>query len=528
MTLTAETPTRALKNNQIEENTFFGNGTADVRLQSGQPAGTMNTNVFFNNSFGSSVAVINNHTLGEVIDFSGNWWGANTTAGVQAKITGLGASDVDFTPFLDSPSDTDGAPGFQGDFSTLHVTALGGQTGATGRIDEAVGLANTNGAVIVHDGTYAELVNVNKSLILTVNPGDTATVTAPGAASNAAVFSVTAPDVTIDGFEIVVNRPNAAVGIAAQSNLGPFDNLQITNNNIHSTGSGSTFATGPTVNAAAIYLKGDGAPIEQVLLQGNTVDMTSGGDYYSRGVFLREVQATIGGASASDGNDITGIGKDLLFQFPSDPSGVGGSGSLIQNNTFRGPLGIDITEPNPGAVNIRDNTFVNGFGPLAGTEALFLNHVVNPSATVSIFDNSFSDYETGVHFYNQSSASVTSNTFTGAMGPITDADVLVEGTSGPETISVTPTGVSYASASAVIDGTVGSLKVLGLAGDDIFNVDPSLNTEYFLFGGDPAAPASPGDTLNYFTPAGESASFKLHGSGLRRFLRHRRVSRRQF
>jgi hypothetical protein len=87
------------------------------------------------------------------IDASGNWWGSNTEAGVLAA---LGA-DVDYTPWLDHGTDLSGDPGFQGDVSTLWVSALSPQTGASGRIQEAVDLV-TGSTVYVLAGTYEEQV----------------------------------------------------------------------------------------------------------------------------------------------------------------------------------------------------------------------------------------------------------------------------------------------------------------------------------------------------------------------------------
>ncbi len=70
-----------------------------------------------------------------LVNASGNWWGTADAAAVS----GLTPGDVDYTPWLNSATDTDPATvGFQGDFSYLNVAADSPQSGATGRIQEAI------------------------------------------------------------------------------------------------------------------------------------------------------------------------------------------------------------------------------------------------------------------------------------------------------------------------------------------------------------------------------------------------------
>ncbi|QDU49052.1 golvesin C-terminal-like domain-containing protein [Gimesia panareensis] len=175
-------PTRGAQDNIIEENIFLNNGAGmsaagygDVRLDD-QFDGTISTNTFFNNSFGSTVAVFNNETSGEIVDFSGNWWGTNDDNAVLLKQDGAGALAVDFTFYLGNGTDTDGGTaGFQGDFSTLHVTALGAQTGSPDRIAEALAAVTPGGTVKISSGTYNENVNTTATGIdksVTLAPGN--------------------------------------------------------------------------------------------------------------------------------------------------------------------------------------------------------------------------------------------------------------------------------------------------------------------------------------------------------------------
>jgi hypothetical protein len=68
-------------------------------------------NSIHDNNLGAQV--LGTPANGFVLDASGNWWGTNTPAGVAAAVS----ANVDYTPWLDSGTDTSADPGFQGDFS---------------------------------------------------------------------------------------------------------------------------------------------------------------------------------------------------------------------------------------------------------------------------------------------------------------------------------------------------------------------------------------------------------------------------
>src|SRR5690606_26928827 len=76
----------------------------------------------FNNNLGGNAQLVTSLNSG-TLDASGNWWGSNSVDVIASKMSG----SVDFTPFLDSGTDTDvhhtasggavtGTAGFQGDF----------------------------------------------------------------------------------------------------------------------------------------------------------------------------------------------------------------------------------------------------------------------------------------------------------------------------------------------------------------------------------------------------------------------------
>ena len=355
------------------------------------------------------------------VDASGNWWGSNVETDVQNASTGL----VDFTPFLDSGTDSDsGAVGFAGDFSALNVTILGEQTGASGRIQEGVDLADAPGTVSVNDGTYDETVVVDKSLTLQSLNALGASI-APTSGSQQTVVSIDANNVTINGFTIQVNQgddgfgaPIAPVGISniptAGSN-GDFDGLTISNNSITSVGdSPANWSNSPSlsVRGSGVVLHGPTSPtagIESVELTDNSIDISSGTSFFQRGVWLAELNADI------TGNTIAGASNDVIFQFAS------GGASLIDDNDFVGDhrgggAGLNISDPNAGSpITISNNDFLpSGNDPFSFETSLQINRNVNGNngSPIDIVGNTFDGHVIGIAAGNADGLTIDNNQFT--------------------------------------------------------------------------------------------------------------------
>jgi len=221
---------------------------------------------------------------GVTLNASGNWWGSNVEATVAGLINDV--SLVDFNAYLGTGTDI--APstiGFQGDFSDVYVTALGSQTGNTGRVQEGVNLVTTGGTVNVNAGTYADGV-------------------------------VTVP---LDKQDLTVAVPTGATGFSLE--LGG-----ATANNLTVTGAGAMDLTG---NAADNVLTGNAGDNVLTGLAGN--DTLSGGagtnvlaggegvdtavfagnisDYTIVGSGLNLLVTSIDGFSPASSNTLTSIEK---------------------------------------------------------------------------------------------------------------------------------------------------------------------------------------------------------------------------
>ena len=130
----------------ITGNTLTGNtGGIAVGIN---PSDTSTVVAHYNSINGNTVYGI--QTTAPPVDASANWWGSTAPSTVAGSISGT----VDFTPLLDSGTDTDlVAPGFQASLSSLTVHTLGSQTGSTGRIQEGINLVSGS-TVNVAAGTY--------------------------------------------------------------------------------------------------------------------------------------------------------------------------------------------------------------------------------------------------------------------------------------------------------------------------------------------------------------------------------------
>jgi parallel beta-helix repeat protein len=150
--------------------------------------------IFDNAILSGTIIVWGDYAGGVLLNASGNWWGSAGSPAARINTAGT----VDYTPWLDSGDDISTDPGFQGDFSTLWVSAASPQTGAVGRIQEGVDMVSGS-TVNVVAGTYDGQVTIDKSLTLRGAGEDQTFVKSTGSSP---VVTVSADDVTIQDLEI--------------------------------------------------------------------------------------------------------------------------------------------------------------------------------------------------------------------------------------------------------------------------------------------------------------------------------------
>ena len=129
----------------VERNSFSNWTTNALRIGSSVTSVRVSEN-----GFGTGNTKLANES-GQLVDGSGNWW----DSGVEGVlVSDIGGGNVDYSPWLDVGTDTEpGTVGFQGDFSTLHVSADSPQSGPTGHIQEAA-LLVSGSTINVLPGDY--------------------------------------------------------------------------------------------------------------------------------------------------------------------------------------------------------------------------------------------------------------------------------------------------------------------------------------------------------------------------------------
>ena len=247
-----------IDNVAVRGNKFDGWATAAVRFG----LGVTTTDATLNGFMQPGGLALENDNPNATVDASGSWWATVEETFIDTTSTeGL----VDFNPFLASGTDTDSAPGFQGDYSSLYVTTLGEQAGTVGRIQRAVNLV-TGSTISVLPGTYssanAVLINEpNLTLRSTGGSGTTSTpitlITRNSAAGPVISVSSAAGGLTIggavgEGFVIAAHANATSTTIIDIVGVASPDDVTISHNVFDSTGAASTgilfISSGPSDN----------------------------------------------------------------------------------------------------------------------------------------------------------------------------------------------------------------------------------------------------------------------------------------
>jgi Ca2+-binding RTX toxin-like protein len=315
-------PLQTALNSTFSDNDISGNWYGQIvdRQTGGSlPAPGANPKNFSGNWFGTNSPVhttANSAEPGYATQIPVEFGGTATPPGGQPDIAGPASPNFDYTPFLWTDTDTSPDFGFQGDFSSLGATSDGSQTGALGRLDEAIADVTTGGTVNVAAGTYAEHVTIGKKLELT-GAGDT-TVVDP---------STDGPAITINaggssGDPLVVSQVKTT-GATGSGNTGSGIRIgagvtDVTISNVTSTGNaGHGLAVDTTGALARLTL--------------DTVDFSSNtGD----GIRLPSSMAGLDGLTITDSHfDNNGFaGMEIYGPASTDPV----TNVSITNSTFSG------------------------------------------------------------------------------------------------------------------------------------------------------------------------------------------------
>jgi hypothetical protein len=275
------------------------------------------------------------------LNASGNWWGTTN----QVTIAGLMHGTVDFTPYLDSGNDTDAiTAGFQGDFSVLHVTPLGAQTGGGGRIQEGINDV-VGGKVILEAGLFVENVLANKpslelagvgQALVTIVPALSAPNPCPGGGSlcggESDIILVQASAVAIHDLTLDGHNPAMTSGVIS----GGVD-LDARNGIIEDYHSG-------TFNDTTVY----NVTVQNIYLRGIYAS-SSGTGFFFHDNTVQNVQAdpssiamfNFGGSGIMSNNVVSAAGDALSANWSSGTTfannTITASGSGVHTDNSSGP-----------------------------------------------------------------------------------------------------------------------------------------------------------------------------------------------
>jgi hypothetical protein len=228
---------------------------------------------------------------GHTVDASTNWWGSSNPATVEADVQSTTPGAVDFTPWLNNGTNTSPTtPGFTPDLSSLTVapSTISAQTGAIGRIQEAINLATSGGTITVLNGTYNEDVNVNKNVTIDVSgivngklAGSTGTIVATGSLSlgdGSATAVNMATNLSV-GTQTVTLLDSAPASLAGSTTISTGGSL-VAANGIGIASGGTLSGTGSVAGDLSVASGGTVAPGANLgLLSADNVSLSTGSTF---------------------------------------------------------------------------------------------------------------------------------------------------------------------------------------------------------------------------------------------------------
>ncbi|MFC6874852.1 right-handed parallel beta-helix repeat-containing protein [Halobellus marinus] len=403
----------------IEDNTISGgpiaasgSGDAIIRNNSISSSNPGNGNAVFLYSTGDVVIEENNIT---------DW---NSDAGSSADV--LLVNEVNSLNGNDDMRA--GALAVQSDNTHVNSTHLMADELTTvkpdGTISHAVDRASQDYTVLVESGTYNESVTIdtaNVTLESTASADETTIdltdTEDPGKAIAATAVKITAPGVTVDGFNIV-GGTYAGTGVSVQVNKAP-SGVAITNNTISGF---AGEAGGDKKESFGILAWGTDTALENITIRGNTIE-------------------DIG--SGTNGADTNSQGFGIFLEELADKT-AGHKGATIQNNTIRNINGTTISGndyPGVGVSLLPELT-----NPDASTGD---TGIVTDTPNADLHNNTITSNAVGVSIAgNASQTTVTSNDLSGnGIGVLTEGNV-------PDDGSVGITEIDAESTESVVSGTV--------------------------------------------------------------------------
>ena len=445
--------------------------------------------------------------------------GVEIEAGVTSAISATGAATITISGDgggteaglqIDSPiSSATGTVTLQSDDDDISLGSGGDITSSSGTLTIDAGTSNTAvGDVRMAAGSVLDagsgMIVVNADLdvfIHELRSSATISVSSVGGAigrSAVATTNVTAPSAVFRASQGIGNGGGlgTAIGVLAASTTDAGE-IRINND----VGGVLTIATvdglaglsngglgGVLIeNAGELTITDDVTAVADIVL--TAVDSAAGGED-----LIVETGTTIG---TSGGSIFLRGGDDVLL---ASGSTVDSAGAVIVEGDF-GDLDA------AGSVielfaSLRSGSQTTVFGQ-GGFDEIDLNPDPGGSGSIRL-DGQGSDDSYIVQLGNLSGQVDVAN-----VAGEGDDELTVRATDAAETLTVDATSISDGSETVTYTSELEFLAVQAFGGPDRIDVTPSLDLVIDIFGGDPAA--SPGDTLNFNTPAGHPITLSALG-----------------
>uniref|UniRef100_UPI003A91A19C LamG-like jellyroll fold domain-containing protein n=1 Tax=Gimesia sp. TaxID=2024833 RepID=UPI003A91A19C len=412
-----------------------------------------------------------------------------TTVNTLAASATDGGFNFDNTGDLEIGS-VDSLDGITANSSTIFVTATGALTVTQAVSAETIGYLRAVDAV-----SAGQDINVNAGITTTsgdlnLQAGDNLNL-ATGVTLNSAAFMIISIDSTLGG------TPDAAGGVAnlngilqAGSNITVNGGTQADQVIIDSNG--GTASDGGNVEGVQALFNFVGSGGADQLILDDSGD--SSGDVIS-------ISSTGPGLGAVAGAGLAALG----FNFNS-PSTI-----TLNTGTDTDVISVELGNGSPD-VNITSaggTDSLTVLGRASGDDLLVATPGAVGTGSGTILDLGFPktiDFD-----------GITGPILIDGRGSATTDLVTVFGTAGIDTTTIGPSGPVLLTEIDPTLVTIGVQNIDVLAvdtddGEDVIEVSPDLNIAIDINGGDPTAPASPGDSLIYLTPSGQGSNYTPTGT----------------
>ena len=412
----------------VADNNLISGGSGDSVLVAtdGTPSVTLNGNELANSGLG-----VDNQNAATV-DASENYWGSAdmTEAAVFAETSG----SVDYTPWFDLSTNNAVGTGFVGDPSALDVGSGGAQTGASGRIGEAVADLSTGGTIKVFganagigaSGVYVEQVAITKDLTLSGTDEATTIIRSPAtlatnfttSAPNKAVVYINGATVDIDHLTIDGNLQGDAnyrfLGLAYYDASGTADHLTIENvssNPFNGVQSGNGYyafndlgANTVTVSNSDVFgYQKNGITANGTGLTANITDNTVTGQNIADVNGQNGIQIGFGAPGDVSGNIVS---NDKFDTIDTEAAGIllyeAADGTTVTGNT--------VTGSDNGVSAVDSNATVDS-NILTGNTIGVVNDGFDNAAALVITNNEISGGGDGIQLYDDITGTTIHNNF---------------------------------------------------------------------------------------------------------------------